>query len=68
MKLIVTLRNSDSDFSTKQPIHQVVSDKKQKDMEHQAEALKLIESGMSKRAIGKKMVMSNRKLNRILAL
>lgn len=45
-----------------------VSDKKDKDMKLQGEALKLIENGMSKRAVADTLKMSRTKLKRILAL
>ena len=57
----------------KAKIYDVIKDlrvptKKKKDMPLQKEALELLDSGMSKRAVAEKMKMSRTKLNRILSL
>ena len=45
-----------------------VSEKKQKDMQLQTEGLKLLDNGMSKRAVAEKLKISRTKLNNILSL
>ena len=45
-----------------------VSGKKHEDIQLQTEALKMLDNGISKRAIAKKMKMSRKKLDRILSL